>query len=423
MYRHSSNSRSGGNRGAGQRRFGGGRPGGFNRGGSQRSFGGHNGGRPQFRRQPKGNNIDPSLFINAAQPVQETVAQPIQHQFSDFALDERLHKNIAERGYTQPTPIQDQSIDSILAGQDFLGIANTGTGKTGAFLIPTINKVLNDYSQKALIMVPTRELAIQINRELRALTGALNIYSVMCIGGTSMFQQQRDLQRRHNFIIGTPGRLKDLINRNQINLSQFNTVILDEVDQMLDMGFIHDMREILSHMPRERQSLFFSATMTKTIEQLIRDFSHDLVSVSVKTFETAATIEQDVVRFGKPEMKLGMLQDLLKSEGFDKVLIFGRTKRGVHKLSQQLSESGFRSESIHGNKTQPQRQRALKRFHFNEVQVLVATDVAARGLDISDVTHVINYDLPETYEDYVHRIGRTGRANKRGKALTFVAGN
>lgn len=376
--------------------------------------------RPNFRRQPRKNNIDISMFINSAQNAPEPVVQPIEHMFSDFPLHEKLHQNIAERGYTEPTPIQDQAIQSILDGRDLLGIANTGTGKTGAFLIPTINKILNDYSQKALIMVPTRELALQINRELRALTGGMNIYSVMCIGGTSMFQQQRDLQRRHNFIIGTPGRLKDLIQRNQINLAEFNTVILDEVDQMLDMGFIHDMRDILSHMPRERQSLFFSATMSKTIEKLIGDFSYDLVSVSVKTYETAATIEQDVVQFDHPEKKMEMLQDLLRSEGFDKVLIFGRTKRGVHKLSATLNDRGFQSESIHGNKTQPQRQRALKRFHYNEVRILVATDVAARGLDIVDVTHVINYDLPESYEDYVHRIGRTGRANKRGKALTFV---
>ncbi|MDQ5950853.1 MAG: ATP-dependent helicase DeaD [Patescibacteria group bacterium] len=389
-------------------------------GGRQRNgFGGGNS-RPNFRRQPKKNNIDVSLFINAAQEAPEQEVHPIQHSFSDFPLHEKLHKSIEERGYTIPTPIQDQAIQSILDGRDLLGIANTGTGKTGAFLIPIINKILNDYSQKALIMVPTRELALQIDRELRALTGGLNIFSVMSIGGTSMYNQQRDLQRRHNVVIGTPGRLKDLIQRNQLNLSQFNTVVLDEVDQMLDMGFIHDMREILKHMPRERQSLFFSATMTKPVQILISDFSHDLVSVSVKTVETASTIDQDIVRFEHPEKKLEVLHELLNSEGFEKVLIFGRTKRGVHKLSVMLNDRGFRSESIHGNKTQPQRQRALKRFHYNEVKILVATDVAARGLDILDVTHVINYDLPETYEDYVHRIGRTGRANKRGKALTFV---
>lgn len=384
-----------------------------NRGGQGRGF-------QNSRRQPRKNNLDISLFINAAQPAPVVAEHVVEKSFSDFPLHENLQRNIAGRGYEKPTPIQDQAIQYIIDGQDLLGIANTGTGKTGAFLIPIINKTLRDFSQKTLVMVPTRELALQINRELRSLTEGLNIYSVLCIGGTSMFQQQRDLQRRHNFIIGTPGRLKDLVNRNQIRLSEFSTVVLDEVDQMLDMGFIHDMREILKQLPRERQSLFFSATMTKTIEQLIREFSHNLQSVSVKTHETAATIDQDVVRYDHPEKKIEVLHELLNSEGFEKVLIFGRTKRGVHKLSEMLSKRGFSAESIHGNKSQPQRQRALKRFHYNEVRILVATDVAARGLDIVDVTHVINYDLPETYEDYVHRIGRTGRANKKGKALTFV---
>lgn len=410
MYRHNSSRshssssarpgyRGGSSSSGGQRRF--------------RSF-------QNARRQPKKNTIDIARFINAAQTAPEPVAHPIQHTFSDFPLHEKLHQSIADRGYLEPTPIQDQSIPSILDGRDLLGIANTGTGKTGAFLIPIINAILNDYQQKALVMVPTRELALQIQRELKALTTGMNIYSVLCIGGTSMFQQHRDLQRRYNLIIGTPGRLKDLISRDQIKLAQFKTVVLDEVDQMLDMGFINDMREILSQLPTERQSLFFSATMTKTIESLIGDFSRNLVAVSVKTYETAATIEQNIVEFEHPEKKLQVLHELLLNDEFEKVLIFGRTKRGVQKLSQLLNQRGFQTESIHGNKTQPQRQRALKRFHYNEVRILVATDVAARGLDIVDITHVINYDLPETYEDYVHRIGRTGRASKRGKALTFV---
>lgn len=385
-----------------------------NRGG----YGG--GGFNNSRRRPKQNNLDISLFINAAKAAPVVAEHVVEKNFVDFPLHESLLRNIVSRGYETPTPIQDQAIQSIIDGKDLLGIANTGTGKTGAFLIPIINKILHDFNNRVLIMVPTRELALQINRELRSLTEGLGIYSVLCIGGTSMYNQQRDLQRRFQFIIGTPGRLKDLINRNQLRLSDFRTVVLDEVDQMLDMGFIHDMREILQQMPREKQSLFFSATMTKPVQHLIGEFSHDLVTVSVKTVETAATIEQDVVHFDHPEKKIQILHDLLDSEGFNKVLIFGRTKRGVHKLSQTLNDRGFRAESIHGNKSQPQRQRALKMFQYNEVKILVATDVAARGLDIVDVTHVINYDMPESYEDYVHRIGRTGRANKKGKALTFV---
>lgn len=392
--------------------------------GGQRRFGGRGQGQRSFNRHsaPKkfGKHIHPSLFVNKAVEVIEEPAIEVNRTFADLNLDSRIVERVLSRGYDKPTPIQDQAIDHVINGRDLLGIANTGTGKTAAFLLPIMNRVLADRNTKALIMVPTRELALQIEREFRAFATGLQMFSVICIGGTSMQRQIYDLKRSFNLVIGTPGRLKDLQQSRHLKFDQFSVVVLDEVDQMLDMGFIHDMRAILKLLPAERQSLFFSATMTDQIKQLIAQFSTNLVTVSVKKVETAQTIDQDVVHFTSPEHKLVLLREMLQADEFTKVLIFGRTKHGVHKLAQKLSTQGFRAESIHGNKTQPQRQKALKRFHAAEVNILVATDVAARGLDIADVSHVINFDIPATYEDYVHRIGRTGRANKRGKALTFI---
>ena len=235
-----------------------------------------------------------------------------------------------------------------------------------------------------------------------------------------MGRQISQLRSQYNFIIGTPGRLKDHIEHGFIRLSEFKTIVLDEADRMLDMGFINDMRFVMAGMPKERQTLFFSATLSRDIDNLIYEFLRQPVRISVKTRDTSKNVEQDVIRIDGKD-KVEVLHDLLlKKSEFNKVLIFGRTKHGVERLSRNLIQRGFKSESIHGNKTQSQRQKALNLFKNSYVQVLVATDVAARGLDITDVSHVINYDLPATYDDYVHRIGRTGRADKRGKALTFL---
>ena len=301
-----------------------------------------------------------------------------------------------------------------------MGIANTGTGKTGAFLIPLINKVRLDRKQQVLIIAPTRELAIQIDSELKGFTAGMKIYSVCVVGGMSIGRQISELRYQYNFIIGTPGRLKDLINRKMIFLSEFNTVVLDEADRMLDMGFIDEMRFVMAGMPKERQTLFFSATLSPTIEKLIGEFLRIPIRVSVKKGDTAKNVDQDVVRIQKGENKFSVLYDLLTKKEFCKVLVFGRTKSGVEKLSGMLVGKGIKAESIHGNKNHFQRQRALGKFKENRAQVLVATDVAARGLDIADISHVINYDIPQTYDDYVHRIGRTGRGDKQGKALTFI---
>ncbi|MCR4334792.1 MAG: DEAD/DEAH box helicase [Patescibacteria group bacterium] len=363
--------------------------------------------------------INTSRFINKAVITEQIEHFKPEHRFEDFAIDGRLKKNITTKGYTEPTPIQDKIIPHILKGSDVVGIANTGTGKTAAFLIPLINKVLLNSKENIIIMVPTRELAIQIEQELRGFTPMLGIFSVCCVGGANIIPQIKALRHHNNFIIGTPGRLKDLVERKCINLASFNTVVLDEADRMLDMGFINDMRLMMSFMPKTRQTLFFSATISKEIETLIKDFLREPVSISVKTGDTSKNVDQDVVHV-RGGNKIELLSALLSKAEFNKVLIFGRTKHGVEKLSKLLSQKGFKAESIHGNKNHSRRQKALNLFKDNHVQILVATDVAARGLDISDVSYVINFDIPATYDDYIHRIGRTGRAGKKGKALTFI---
>lgn len=371
-------------------------------------------------RRARGVFSDVNKFINKATEFSVEEEYIAKHQFIDFNFVPELKDSIVSRGYENPTPIQDQTITYALEGRDVLGIANTGTGKTAAFLLPLINKVFSNRSEMVLIIAPTRELAVQIEDEFKSFTRGMGMYSVLCIGGASMNVQMQNLRRRYNFVIGTPGRLKDLINQRCINLSRFNSVVLDEVDQMFDMGFVKDVQTLLSMLPEERQSLFFSATLSREIDSLVRAEMNNPIIVSLKKRDTAATVDQDVVRVTPGSSKIDILHDLLVQEDFTKVLIFGRTKRGVNKLSDMLHERGFRVDSIHGDKTQNARQQALNKFKKDHIMILVATDVAARGIDIPDVSHVINYELPETYEDYIHRIGRTGRANKMGKALTFV---
>ncbi|MAF79780.1 ATP-dependent RNA helicase RhlE [bacterium] len=387
------------------------RRGGFRHSGN--SGGGQSGGR-------KKEEFNVSQYINR-NPVQEKAVETYipTHAFTDFGLRKEILTRVEACGFKDPTPIQDQIISLVLEGRDVVGLANTGTGKTAAFLIPLIQKTLDNPNRETLIMAPTRELAIQIEEELKALTRGCRIWSTVCVGGVGIGIQLRTLRRKNNFIIGTPGRLLDLINRKALRLQNVETVVLDEADRMLDMGFIHDMKAILSEIPEKRQTLFFSATMQKDIELLIKNHSKNSTAISVKKQDVAENIEQDVVRFGSND-KVEVLSELLSGEEFRRVLVFGRTKHGVEKLSKKLARNRHRAESIHGNKSHNQRQRALKRFKNSEVKILVATDVAARGLDIHNISHVINFDLPTTYEDYVHRIGRTGRGEKRGKALTLI---
>ena len=402
--------------------------------GGSRFGGGSSHARPSGSRSRAGGNrfggerIDPSRFISKAVVTEESGPYIPTHFFKDFEIDEALKKNILGRGYEQPTPIQDRAIPHVLRGEDVVGIANTGTGKTAAFLIPLIHKVRTGGKsetgaktvEQVLIVVPTRELAIQIQEELKSFTKGLGVFSVCCVGGAPIGRQLSELRYKNDFIIGTPGRLKDLIERKAIDLSKFQTVVLDEADRMLDMGFVHDMKWMMARMPTKRHTLFFSATLSREIEALINDFLKNPTRISVKTQDTSKNVDQDVIRIGPGANKIDILKDLLSNPEFSKVMIFGRTKHGVERLSQDLTRAGFKVASIHGDKNQSQRQRALSSFKTNQLQALIATDVAARGLDISNVTHVINYDLPQTYDDYVHRIGRTGRAGKTGKALTFI---
>lgn len=379
-----------------------------------------NHGRSFGKRKSQLEGADVNMFIKKASPTTESFQQTDSLTFSDFNIADYLKVNIQNKGYTTPTPVQIQAIPPILEGRDLIGLSYTGTGKTAAFLIPIINKIFKDKTQKAFIITPTRELAVQINNELKSFTENMNIYSALLIGGSNMHRQIKDLRRNPHVVIGTPGRLKDLIERGILRLNNFQTFVLDEVDLMVDIGFISDIKYFLSFLPKPRQSLFFSATISPKIREILQAFVQNPITVSLKVQDTAENVEQDVVRIQNPAKKVDHLHDLLIKEGFDKVLVFGRTKHGIEKLNRELTFRGFKTGALHGNKKQSQRRRVLESFKNNEIQILLATDVASRGLDIDNVTHVINYDLPETYEDYIHRIGRTGRAGKTGTALTFV---
>lgn len=367
--------------------------------------------------------LDPMLFIKKAEYFAEDVSlqdTSVSKNFAEYQIVEKLKRNITDHGYTLPTEIQEKAIPEILSGHDVIGIANTGTGKTAAFLISLINKSFLDRSQRVLIVVPTRELAIQIFDEFKIFAKGMDLEGVALVGGANIKQQTYTLRHKPHFVIGTPGRLKDLIQRQELHLQMFQNVVLDEVDRMVDIGFIHDIKYLISLLPKLRQSLFFSATVDGKTQEILRSFVTNPITVSVKQQETAYNIDQDIVKVSGNKPKIEVLHDLLIQPGFDRVIIFGRTKWGIQKLTNDLQRRGFRVAALHGNKSQNQRQRALQQFRDNEINILLATDVISRGLDIEGVTHVINYDTPASYEDYVHRIGRTGRAGKKGIALTFV---
>lgn len=435
---------SGGSRGgysSGGSSYSSGGRGGYSSGGSRGGYssGGFGGGRGGYSSGGRGGRggggrgqyIDVNKYINKiadtthiTEEAKKAAAYKPTHTFNDFNIAEDIKKRIALKGYVNPSPIQDQAIPYVIEGKDVIGIANTGTGKTMAFLIPLVNKVINNPKEEILIMAPTRELAVQIEDELLILIRDTKIYSVCCVGGAHIRKQIMDLKYFNNFVIGTPGRLKDLGERKYINFSKFTNVVLDEADRMLDMGFINEMRFIIGQMPKTRQTLFFTATMSKEIQNLVHEFLNDPITVSVKTGDTSKSVDQDVVRIGRGENKMDKLHSLLTDKDeFKKVLIFGQTKHGVERLTEDLIKLGHKAASIHGDKNHYQRQKALASFKSDALNILVATDVAARGIDVKNVSHVINYELPMTYDDYVHRIGRTGRGGAVGKALTFVQGH
>lgn len=373
----------------------------------------------QRGRGPKKQYIDPTRFIKKAVLREETIYTPV-HSFDDFPLPDVIKRNLKSRGYITPSAIQDQAIPVALSGKDIIGIANTGTGKTAAFALPIINRLMNSQHSKALIIAPTRELALQIEEEMRSIGSGSGLFATVLIGGSPMHKQLRELKMRPRVVIGTPGRIKDHLERRTLDLSTFDTIVLDEVDRMLDMGFVNDVQEILSSTSSNRQSFFFSATLDAKVRQLINTFANEPELISVKRGETSEHVDQNVIRYQSVGDKIDKLHEELLKDGV-KAIVFDDTQRSVERLSQELIIRGFKADAIHGGKSQSQRQRALKRFKDSDIRILVATDVAARGIDVTDITHVINYSTPNSYDDYIHRIGRAGRAGQAGFALTFIS--
>ena len=378
--------------------------------------------RPQQQgRGQKKSNLDPSLLIKKATQVAVKNYES-KRLITELPISPNLKECLVAKGFKRPTEIQDRTLEALLEKRDLLGIAQTGTGKTGAFLVPIIEHLL-DHKQKnfALVMVPTRELATQVEEEFQSMAKGLGIYSACFIGGTNINKDINTLKRASHVIIGTPGRLLDLHNRKFLDFGRFNTLVLDEFDRMLDMGFVHDVKRIMGSMHKRKHTLLFSATLDKTQEALIVDILHNPVTVKVSAGDsTGDHINQDIIRLKPGEDKFKVLNEMLSNQEFQKVLLFEETKHKANRLCGKLNKVGISSDQIHGNKSQNARQRALNSFKQGEIRVLVATDVAARGIDVSDVTHVINYQVPMTFDSYIHRIGRTGRAGKTGKAFTFV---
>ncbi len=348
--------------------------------------------------------------------------------FNQFALSERITKAAADAGYTQPTPIQERAIPKILKGADVIGIAQTGTGKTAAFSLPILSMLseLSGQSEerhlKMLIIAPTRELADQIHANIRVFCKYTNLRSGAVFGGVSDKGQINKLNSGADIIIATPGRLIDLIKAGHGQFSKLKHLVIDEADRMLDMGFIPDIRSIVKKLPKSRQTLLFSATFTPQVEHLVKEFLHSPTVVEVGNRSDPAKTVTQVIYKVEPHQKQSHLIELIESSHeFFSVIVFARTRAGAEELGKALKKAKLDCEYIHGERSQGQRRRAIDDFKSNKLQILVATDVAARGIDIQDVSHVINYDFPENNEDYIHRIGRTGRANQSGDAITFVS--
>ncbi|MEK6280751.1 MAG: DEAD/DEAH box helicase [Acidobacteriota bacterium] len=355
-------------------------------------------------------------------PSRIEVAQKEFMNFSQLGLLPAQVRKCESLGYTEPTPIQEQAIPVVLSGQDLIGCAETGTGKTAAFLLPIILKITEKPRPgvRVLVLAPTRELAMQIQKNYGELNHVKSNRGVTVIGGANMRTQISDLRRGAAIVIATPGRLLDLIERGAVSLSNVEYLVLDEADRMLDMGFLPAIRRILSMLPAKRQTLLFSATMSSEIEKLARTTMKEPKLIEVSPRGKAASMVEQFAYPVAQESKTALLLDLLERERFERVLVFTRTRRGAERLSHILSAREHSVGRIHSDRTQPQRESALRGFRDGRTRVLVATDIAARGLDVDAVSHVINYDVPAAPEDYVHRIGRTGRAGNIGRAITIV---
>lgn len=342
--------------------------------------------------------------------------------FKDLNLHPALKENIRQKKYEYPTEIQDRTLEHLLAEKDLIGIAQTGTGKTAAFLIPILQHLLTrKQSFQTLVLVPTRELALQIEDEFNALNRGFGFKFATLIGGTSVSRDVKKLQQKQHLVIGTPGRIEDLAKQGALKLQEFSKLILDEFDRMLDIGFAPAVTRIIQAIPHRQQTILFSATLDPTQRNLINGILTSPVEIMVSSGKaTGEHIDQDVIKITQNENKIQVLLDLLKRKEMQKTIVFAETKRTVKQVCIKLNRAGINAEALHGDKTQNHRIKTLEKFRQGRLNVLVATDVAARGLDIDDVTHVINYQVPRTFESYLHRIGRTGRAGKTGKALTFV---
>jgi len=347
--------------------------------------------------------------------------------FTELKLIKPLILALDKKGYIDPTPIQAQAIPHILEGKDIFGCAQTGTGKTAAFALPILQKLSNNKesdksrSIKALILAPTRELAMQISENFLAYGKNLGISHTTIFGGVSQNKQTMDLRRGVDVLVATPGRLLDLMNQGFVKLGDVQYFVLDEADRMLDMGFINDIKKVIAKLPAKKQTMFFSATAAPEIMKLANTLLKDPVKVSVSPVSSTAVLVQQSVYYVKRENKRLLLNHVLKNGTIEHVLVFTRTKRGADKVAKELNSNGIKAEAIHGNKSQGARERALKGFKNRTIRVLVATDIASRGIDVDKLSHVINYEIPEQAETYVHRIGRTGRAGSSGIALSFCA--
>jgi len=346
--------------------------------------------------------------------------------FENLNLIEPISRAVKAMGYTEPTPIQEKAIPHVLAGKDVFGCAQTGTGKTAAFAIPILQLLhakLQDKKPgiKALILAPTRELAIQIDESFRDYGKGLNIHHTVIFGGVSQASQTTALKRGVDIVIATPGRLLDLMNQGYVKLNTIEFFVLDEVDRMLDMGFIHDIKKVIAKLPQKKQTLFFSATVPPEIKGLADSLLHNPVQVQVAAVSAPAETVKQSVYFVEKSEKKDLLKELIEKEHIEHALVFTRTKHGADKVVKDLKKIGITSEAIHGNKSQNARQRALTGFKNRSIRILVATDIASRGIDVDKLTHVINFELPEVPETYVHRIGRTGRAGEGGTAFSFCA--
>lgn len=347
------------------------------------------------------------------------IIEEVKTDIKQLVLDKGLLKNLLEKGFTSATPIQNKSIPVIREGKDILGLANTGTGKTAAYLIPLIENALKS-KKKTLILVPTRELAIQIKNEIYLFTKFLPIKSEIVIGGADMYRQIQNLRRNPDFVVGTPGRIKDQKQRGNINIKSYDHIVLDEADRMLDMGFINEIKELLKERKENVQSLFFSATMDKKVALLIKEFCKSYTTIEIEQQKVTDLIDQKIISYENEDLKFSKLEELLNDPEFSKSIIFVNTKHRADKLMKQLNEAGLSTDALHGDKSQNLRQKIMRNYKDGKFDHLIATDVAARGIDVKDVTHVINYDVPVTVEDYIHRVGRTGRAGKLGVAITLV---